>query len=348
MRIKACYRERLLCAGAVYTLLYRGGCLIVRGTGNRDIVCKVRVHSRIGSIGILERLLRMMPRAAVSLDHDSFLISDHGRALRYEIPSNTIQEEHFFDKKMNNPLSFCQRCDADGKLIEVLYGEYIWNRERGPVSVYRRTDRGWQVAYSFPSNTVTHIHNIVYDRYRERYLIMTGDSDKESGIWEADLSFCHVEPIVRGQQRYRACLLMPTENCLYYVTDTPLEQNYVYRLDHDGSASLVSEVPGPAIYGIEKGEYLYFATSVEGNPMLGKWRYRFSDRLGRGVRDRYSHLFRLSRNGRLEEIGKMKKDWMPMWLFEFGNMKFPVSGDGNVYVCPQSLKARYGTYVLSE
>ena len=40
--------------------------------------------------------------------------------------------------------------------------------------------------------------------------------------------------------------------------------------------------------------------------------------------------------------------WLPMWLFEFGNMKFPFSNEEKVYVCPQSLKAKYGTYIIEE
>lgn len=249
---------------------------------------------------------------------------------------------------MNNPLSFCTRYDNYGNLIDLLYGEYIWNVENDPVSIYRRSEGKWKKIFSFPDHTIQHIHNIVYDKYRNCYFIMTGDKNDESGIWTADYQFENVKPLVKGNQKYRACVLFPTSNGIFYATDTPLEQNYVYKIDNHSIVTEVCKIPGPCIFGRKCGSSFYFSTSVEGDPRLGKWKYRFSNKLGKGVADRYSHIFRISQEGVVDELAKIKKDFLPMWFFEFGNIKFPLTEDNNIYICPQSLKAKNGTYILSE
>lgn len=37
-----------------------------------------------------------------------------------------------------------------------------------------------------------------------------------------------------------------------------------------------------------------------------------------------------------------------MWLFQFGNVKFPISDDGKIYICPQSCVCDYNTYVIED
>lgn len=181
-------------------------------------------------------------------------------------------------------------------------------------------------------------------------MILTGDGDAQSGIWEADLEFKSVKPIVKGSQKYRACVAYPTQEGIYYGTDTPLRQNYLYKLtERDGGVALLTlyEMPGPCIFGEVVDDALYMATSVEGNPALGGLRYKLSNKLGEGVKDRYTHIIRCV-DGDVSEIEKMEKDFWPMWLFQFGNAKFPISDDGRVYICPQSCKCRYGTYIVGE
>lgn len=343
-------KETLLCKNNTYMLCYDRGFLVIRESTGKKFVQKLRIHPFLKSVSFVERLLRYEPRAAISLQEDEFLFTDHGFIYRYSVKNNSISVEHRFEKGMNNPLTFCSRYDDMGNLIDLLYGEYIWNGEKGPVSIYRRFQGKWDEVYSFPSNMVTHIHNIVYDRYRKRYLIMTGDEDQESAIWQAEIDFSQVKPIVIGQQRYRACVAYPVPDGVYYATDTPLEQNWLYRLREENERAFVEKIcpmPGPCIFGKTANESLYMATSVEGDPTKGKWGYRFSNKLGRGVQDRYVHIIRCSSHGTVREIGKMKKDIMPMWLFQFGNAKFPETSDHCIYVCPQSTTCRRGTYILN-
>lgn len=157
------------------------------------------------------------------------MYSDHGYIYRYSVTDNNIEIEHKFTQGMNNPLSFSSRYDGN-KLVDLLYGEYMWNKTKEPVSIYRRTDGNWNKVFSFPTDTISHIHNIFFDKFKNRYIILTGDDDSESGIWEADINFEYVRPIIKGLQKYRACIAYPTKDAIYYATDTPLEQNYLYKL----------------------------------------------------------------------------------------------------------------------
>ena len=88
------------------------------------------------------------------------------------------------------------------------------------------------------------------------------------------------------------------------------------------------------------------ATTVEGNPKLGKWKYRFSNKLGEGVKDHFVHIIKCDVEGKAEEVARFAKDCLPRWLFQFGNAQFPITNDDKVYVSTQSTKKK-GTFILA-
>lgn len=333
--------EKVLAISKTLAFCYKSGCIILRNKNTKELVSKKRIHSRVKSFFILERLMRLEPRVAVALSEEVFLFSDHGKILKYDARDNAVQEIHSFARGMNNPLSFCTR-EENGKATEIIYGEYIWNQNMDAVSIYKYDLRTWKEVYSFPANSIKHIHNVFYDCFENCYIIVTGDDDHESAIWKADVEFKNVEKIVGDSQKYRACVVYPTEKGLFYATDTPLEQNWLYFLDKNNNLHEVHKMPGPCIYGRVFRDALYLATSVEGDPTLGGWKYRLSNKLGRGVYDRYVHIYRCNKDGVVEHIAKLKKDIFPMWLFQFGNAQFPPADDG-LYISTQSTVEK-GTY----
>lgn len=338
--------EKTLAINKKYSFGYKNGCLVLRNVVSNNIIYKLRIHSRWKSLTLVERLIRLEPRAAISLDDNTFLYSDHGAIYQYDVETNTIKVIHSFKRGMNNPLTFCVRKDENGSVIEVIYGEYIWNTDKGPVSIYKYNLKEWKEVYSFPAKTIVHIHNVLYDRFKNCYVIVTGDEDSESAIWKADLDFKRVERIAGGSQKYRACVGYSTERGIYYATDTPLEQNWLYLLDKENRLHEIYKMPGPCIYGKVYDGWLYMATSVEGDPTLGGWKYRLSNKLGKGVRDRKVHIIRCNQEGDVEEVAKLRKDALPMWLFQFGNAQFPDAEDG-IYISTQSTVEK-GTYKLLE
>lgn len=329
MNFSVYLKEKLLCKTNKYLFCYHKGCIFLRNSNDKTLINKLRIISLIKSLRPIERLFRYEARCAISIDEDTFLFSCDGIIYNYSVKSNKVTIEHHFGKGMKNPLTFCTRY-INGNLVDVFYGEYIWNGNKGSVSIYKRVEGGWEVIYTFPQKTVTHVHNIVFDEYRNRYLILTGDTDSESAIWMADIDFKNVKPIVVGKQSYRSCVAFPTEQCVYYATDTPLEQNWIYKLieKSDGTANVskVYQMPGPCIHGRESSGSYFFATSVEGDPTQSNWKYRLSYRLGKGVYDRFVHIIKGNKDGEFCEIAKLRKDIFPIWLFQFGNAQFP-TGD---------------------
>ena len=339
------FKERLLCKSKRYYFCYKKGKLILKNANDKQTIQSVRIHSYLKSFSIYERIFRCVPRCAIVLNEEEFLYSDSGSIFRYSVKNNTVIKEHDFLKGMRNPLSFCVRKD-DNIIIDVLYGEYIWNLKKVPVSIYRRQEGDWIKVFDFPSNSITHIHTIIFDQNKQRYLILTGDEDKECGIWESNLDFSTVKPLLCGAQKYRACFAYSSKDGIYYATDTPLEQNYLYKLENSGNLLQICPIPGPCIFSIQKKNCSYFATSVEGNPLLPKWRYMLSRRLGAGVKNRYVHVIKLMKGESLEEVVSLKKDFLPMGLFQFGNVLFPQTDDDYLYIVPQSLALREGTYIV--
>jgi dipeptidyl aminopeptidase/acylaminoacyl peptidase len=118
----------------------------------------------------------------------------------------------------------------------VYWGEYFDNRERSEVHIYISEDRGssWQVAYTFPARSIRHVHNLICDRWADCLWILTGDEGAECRVLRASYDLGTIDAVITGNQQARAVAAVPTQDALYLSTDTPYEQNHVYRLDRAG------------------------------------------------------------------------------------------------------------------
>lgn len=339
-------KGKLLCVCKKYKVLYRTGKMWVVDL-NGEVLFSFYILSGIkrfcSRIRILERLMRLEARCAIQVDEEHFLVSCNGKIYNIDVKNKSYFIEHEYGRGMLNPVSFCKTDNVSGTTVEALYGEYIWNESKEEVYIWGRDGGKWKVLNCFPKGTITHIHQIVYDRYRDIYLIATGDSDKESGIWSMDTAFHEIVPIVKGKQAFRSCFLFPVEDGIIYVTDTPLTENAIYKVEYKNGNSVrkIHDIPGPCIYAKEIENGFVFATSVEPDSSLPKMRYRMTYKLGVGVKDRWSHIF-VYKNGSVREIAKYEKDIWPMWLFQFGNCQFANNYDGEradmVYIAPTAVK----------
>ena len=197
----------------------------------------------------------------------------------------------------------------------VFWGEYFDNAARDEVHIYVSTDAGttWSVAYTFPKGAIRHVHNIVHDPWGNCLWVLTGDYGDECRVLRAACDFSRVEAVLQGKQQARAVAAIPTEDGLYFSSDTPLESNYIYRLDRQGSLQQVAEISSSSIYGCRVGSRVFFSTMVEPSDVN---------------RDRQKRVY-----GGAGEIAKnwrpllaWKKDRWPMGLFQYGNAVMP---DGN-------------------
>ena len=199
----------------------------------------------------------------------------------------------------------------------IFWGEYFDNKARDEVHIYASTDAGatWNVAYTFPRGAIRHVHNIVHDPWDDCLWVLTGDYGDECRILRATCDFSRVEAVLQGQQQTRAVAAIPTEDGLYFSSDTPLEPNYIYRLDRQEQLVQVTPISSSSIYGCRVGDRVFFSTMVEPSEVN---------------RDRHVRVY----GGRTSSADSQawhallawQKDHWPMALFQYGNALMP---DGN-------------------
>jgi len=195
----------------------------------------------------------------------------------------------------------------------IYWGEYFDNRAREEVHVYASEDRGrsWQIAHTFPSGSIRHVHNVVLDPWRNCLWILTGDEGRECKIIHASKDLSSIEVVAEGNQQVRAVAAIPTREALYLSTDTPYEQNHILRLDSRGNIERVGALNSSSIYGCQVGDSVFFSTMAEPSTANDASRVTIA-----GSKTGYDWSTPLH----------WKKDSLPMRYFQYGNVILP---DGN-------------------
>jgi hypothetical protein len=195
----------------------------------------------------------------------------------------------------------------------VLWGEYFDNASRDEVHIFASADSGdhWDVAYTFPRGAIRHIHNIVYDPWANCLWILTGDYGNECRILRASCDLSQVDVVLQGNQQARAVALLPTEDGLYFSSDTPLEPNFIFRLDRSGILSRLAPISGSSIYGCQVRGHFFFSTMVEPSAVNT---------------DPALHIYGSRDRKNWSPVLSWKKDRWPMAMFQYGNAFLP---DGN-------------------
>lgn len=346
---------KILAASKTMALCYRKGKLYTLDYSSWSMqpLCQLPMSSKnrmLSKCRLSERLLRLEPRTACVLDDENILVSFQGCVYRINLKEKGLVKELEFRPRMNNPLSFVSIIGLNGFEDSVLFGEYFSNNSFEDVKVWQRAKGEWKEALTLPAGSLYHIHAIVPDYKNNCLYILTGDSDKESAILKVTDNFKTVTPILKGSQQYRSCVAFPYREGLIYATDTPREVNHVYYAypNKEGwSIDTVCELPGPCIYGLCQNDAYYFATSVEADDTLPPFRYRFSYKLGAGVKARVSHVVKLDNNLSFSDVLSLKKDLWPMLIFQFGNCWFPANERKDMLmICPTSVKRYDGKTII--
>jgi hypothetical protein len=195
----------------------------------------------------------------------------------------------------------------DGTLY---WGEYFDNRQRDEVHIYASADHGvsWNVAYTFPKGTIRHVHNIVYDEWENCLWVLTGDDGAECRILKASCDFRNVETVLSGNQQARAVAMVPVRDGLYFASDTPLEANYIYRLDRSGNLERLAGISSSSIHGCRVRDAIFFSTMIEPTSVN---------------RDGQARLYGTTDGRNWQNPLAWSKDVWPMGLFQFGNVFLP-------------------------
>ena len=173
-------------------------------------------------IGLTRRILRLDITDMVCLS-DNSLVAISRKAILFKAQNESSFKIVHQVERGSRPLNICQH--PDGNLY---WGEYFGNSNRDEVHIYGSTNgTDWEICYTFPKNSIRHVHGIYWDSFREGLWVLTGDDDHESGLWFTKDAFKTLTCVVSGSQKARAVSIIPLKNRIIVPTDTPREVNFI-------------------------------------------------------------------------------------------------------------------------
>jgi len=261
---------------------------------------------------LFNRLLRIEASSMLLLKNGSRLLSGKkGIFLATKDTKKYIKKFHI--PRGNKPLNICATPNGD-----LYFGEYILNgrfsdTERSSVHIYKSEDNGqtWDICYTFPKDTIRHIHGIFYDKYTNKIWVTTGDRDNECLIASTSNRFKNLEILKRGKQKYRAVTLLFYKNYIVYGTDTEHEENYIYSINRTTSKeTCLVKLHGSVLMATQNhatGEAA-ISTAVEPSTVNNH---------------PYAHVW-FSKDGiNWKDIYSAKKDTWSAKYFQYGRITFP-------------------------
>ncbi|MGQ0543229.1 MAG: hypothetical protein ACT4O9_15500 [Blastocatellia bacterium] len=254
---------------------------------------------------LAQRLLRFMVTNVIALSKDEIFVT-FDRSVGV-VRKGVYQELKGLLRPCRVLRSACA-VDVNGS---VFFGEYLDNRERGEMRVYKFSpgEDELLVIFTFPSGSIRHIHGIYFDPFTESLYCLTGDNEKECRILKTNDEFKTTEVIGQGDETWRAVSILFSEDYLYYGMDAEFRSNHVYRLDRMTlNRKSLGEVTGTVFYSKKVGEELFFGTTAENAPSQS---------------ENVAALWNVSPNGNCSKINSFQKDHWHQTLFMFGIIHFP-------------------------
>lgn len=307
------------------TLVYDNNTLCL---GEKPIVCfgeyLPAYKRRLSKHRLANRLFRLEPRIATFVNDDVCILSFLQKLFFVSIASKKIIDCIAVRQKFSNVLNFCSLKTYGFE--EVYWGDYGMNTAMESINIYKYVpEEGITVCYTFEAGSIKHIHNILYDKYRNRFIIFTGDFGDKVGIYIASRDFSQVTPFLVGDEQYRAVVGKVTESGLVWATDAVMHDNYVFYVSFDDKKICkLSALNGSVIYGVEAGGGLIFSTTVESYPSKkSKLLTLLDNRLAPGIKSKEVDVLFVSKDLSVRKIAQFRKDWLPIRLFQYGQVCFP-------------------------
>lgn len=325
------YKPLAIMDGAL--ILYRKGLLLRYQNGSLTPLIRIGANSWKDTARIAIRLFRREPKYAKPINEYLLLVVYQHRILYVDLKSKTANTISTNREGFSDPLNICI---AKENWIAV-WGDYGGNTTHSPVYLYGlKKDLSVEVIYQFAAGEIRHVHNII--PAPNGYYIFTGDNEPHAGIYMSDPLFRRVTPVATGNQQYRAVIGFSTANGLLYATDAVNEKNSLYLLEEDGEPVPVSDMNGSCIYGRKYGNDYWFSTTVEPDESNHGMFSLLSRKRGAGILSDEVHLIKVTEDLKAKCVLKLKKDFYPMRLMQYGSIQFP-NGDGNeVWIYPVALK----------
>lgn len=307
---------------------------------------KLRFLSRIR---LVSRLLRLEPRCATPINEYLLLVSFRHQVILVDISEGKTLDYLPVRLSFSNPLTFCSMWRYGQE--EVYWGDYGENENCDEIHIYKYSMGEMKVCYTFSAKQIKHVHNILYDKWHNRFVVLTGDFGDNVGIYLASRDFNTVEPFLIGDERYRAVQGFVTETGLVWATDAVMSDNHLYYCPFENKEVIeIAPLNGSVIYGIPVNDGLLFSTTVEPYPTGGSFlKVIFNNRIAPGIKSRDVHLVFCSRDLKVSVLRTFKKDCLPLCLFQYGQIMFPkydIEELDEVLINPMSVKKYDGKTII--
>ena len=288
----------------------------------------------------LQRILRSGPQCGVEAGDRLLTVASKRGLFEVDLRAHRATLQPCNNK--GRALKLVRIQGVPGFTDQVCFGEYLGNPAHAPVTVWGDGGAGqWRPVHQFADGEIEHVHTLVPDPERGVVWILVGDFDQAAGIWMARDDFRTVEPVVRGEQKYRAAEAFPTADGLVYATDSQLEANSVRILRPSGMGWVSEELaslPGSCIHACKVGELMCFSTTVEPGLGTGFLPYdMLQPRIGPAIERPWADIVVGDPQRGFERLDTWRKDRWPMVLCGFGTISF-VSG-----VLPAGTVVGYGS-----
>ncbi len=220
------------------------------------------------------------------------------------------------------PLSLAATPDG-----HVFWGEYFDNPAREAVHIYGSGDGGhtWRIRYTFPPKSIRHIHSITYDPHGDCLWILTGDLDAECRLLRAAPDFSSMEVVLAGSQQNRAVTLLPLPEAVYFATDSPFEQNYVYSLRGRGHLQQLAPIKSSSFFSARTGGAMFFSTVVEPSPVND---------------NSQAHLYGSADGRNFATLLSWPRDALPLKFFQYPNILLPAGENETAILALTGLAVR--------
>jgi hypothetical protein len=261
-------------------------------------------YALLSKIRLISRLLRIEVTEVFKVKDEYYCIAKKG-IFKYENKYNTF-EKIFVINRGSRPINI-----AIDNEDNVYFGEYFDNKNRVDVNIYmmKAGSSVFEKVYVFKKNMIRHIHGIYYDKYENILWYVTGDEDHECIIGYTKDQFKSINNILIGSQQFRAVKLFFYEDYIIYATDTPNEENFVYKIERkDYKVEKILPVIGSVIYGVQNEFCCFISTTVEPSKVNSY---------------KYSALYYSFGGNNWVKLFEYEKDCYSMKLFQFGSIIFP-------------------------
>lgn len=292
---------------------------------------KFEVGSQIEKVIGCSRLTRQLIRGGIHhlipLKNGGYLVTLKGKTLILDGRGKVVKR---FDDYRGNKPAHRGICVSPGG--DILFGEYTINlNNNNPTSLYRSKDNGisFHRVLTFDRSYVRHIHFLEWDKYDNCLWMGTGDKDHECFLMKSTDGGDNWEVIGGGTQLWRAVGIACSSDYLFWGTDAGSvpHPNYIMRMNKKTTMiEQVQEVQGPCHGNAVLADgTIFVSTGVEG---------------GANEKDSFAHLWKVEKNGSINEVLKIKKDIFPH-IVQYGVIRFPLATDN----CDAIV---YTTYALKE